>query len=120
MQTIFGMLESIELGALRTHWFARNISSTCNFSGSALWRLTKNIKPLVHGVVTRFSSGLQFRCGVGESESELAEQDICEGDCERRERFEVEPTAEPMQSLMICFGPRALKLLHPNTIDCIH
>ena len=41
------MPESIGLGALRTNWFARNVSSTCNSFGSALWGLTKDIKPVV-------------------------------------------------------------------------
>ena len=53
----------------------------------------------VHGVVTTFSSGLQFRCGVGECEFGLAELDIYEGECER-ERFKVEPTVAQMGILM--------------------
>ena len=38
-----------ELGpeALTTNLFGRNISSTCNSSGSAIWASAKNIKPLV-------------------------------------------------------------------------
>ena len=35
------------LEALTTNFTARNISSTCNSSGSALWASTMNIKPLV-------------------------------------------------------------------------
>ena len=35
------------LEAPRTDYLARNISSTCNSAGSALWASTKNIKPLI-------------------------------------------------------------------------
>jgi len=35
------------LEALATHYIRRNVSSTCNSSGSALWASAKNIKPLV-------------------------------------------------------------------------
>ena len=35
------------LDALTTSFIARNISSTCNSSGSAIWASAKNIKPLV-------------------------------------------------------------------------
>ena len=35
------------LEAPRTDYLASNISSTCNHAGSALWALTKNIKPLI-------------------------------------------------------------------------
>jgi len=35
------------LEALTTHYVCRNVSSTCNSSGSALWASAKNIKPLV-------------------------------------------------------------------------
>ena len=34
-------------GALTTNFIARNISSTCSSSGSAIWASAKNIKPLV-------------------------------------------------------------------------
>ena len=47
MQTIFGMSGALELDALTTNFIARNISSTCNSSGSAIWASAKNIKPLV-------------------------------------------------------------------------
>ena len=45
-------LSSVCLGALKTEVLttncdARNISSTCSSSGSALWASAKNIKPLV-------------------------------------------------------------------------
>jgi hypothetical protein len=33
--------------ALTSHFIGRNISSTCNSSGSALWASAKNIKPLI-------------------------------------------------------------------------
>jgi len=35
------------LEALKTNFVGRNVSSTCNSSGSALWASAKNIKPLV-------------------------------------------------------------------------
>jgi hypothetical protein len=35
------------LEALTTNFIGRNVSSTCNSSGSALWASAKNIKPLV-------------------------------------------------------------------------
>ena len=35
------------LEALTTNFVGRNVSSTCNSSGSALWASAKNIKPLV-------------------------------------------------------------------------
>ena len=35
------------LDALTTSFIARNVSSTCNSSGSAIWASAKNIKPLV-------------------------------------------------------------------------
>jgi len=35
------------LEALATNFVGRNISSTCNSSGTALWASAKNIKPLV-------------------------------------------------------------------------
>ena len=35
------------LEAPRTDYFGSNVSSTCNSAGSALWALTKNMKPLV-------------------------------------------------------------------------
>jgi len=35
------------LEVLMTNFVRRNVSSTCNSSGSALWALAKNIKPLV-------------------------------------------------------------------------
>jgi len=35
------------LEAPTTHYVRRNVSSTCNSSGSALWASAKNIKPLV-------------------------------------------------------------------------
>ena len=38
---------ALGLEALITNLIARNISSTCNFSGSAIWASAKNIKPLV-------------------------------------------------------------------------
>ena len=47
-------------------------------------------------MVIKLSSGVQFMCGVGECESGIAERDICEDHCERREQFEVKPTAEQM------------------------
>ena len=37
----------IGAGALTTNSIGRNISSTCNSSGSAVWASAKNIKPLV-------------------------------------------------------------------------
>ena len=47
MQTTFGMPGALGLDALTTSLIARNISSTCNSSGSAIWASAKNIKPLV-------------------------------------------------------------------------
>ena len=47
MQTTFGMSGALELDTLTTNLIARNISSTCNSSGSAIWASAKNIKPLV-------------------------------------------------------------------------
>ena len=47
MQTTFGMPEALGLDALTTSLIERNISSTCNSSGSAIWASAKNIKPLV-------------------------------------------------------------------------
>ena len=41
------MSGTLGLDALTTNLIARNISSTCNSSGSAIWALAKNIKPLV-------------------------------------------------------------------------
>ena len=38
---------ALGLDALTTSFIARNISSTCNSSGSAIWASAKNIKPLV-------------------------------------------------------------------------
>ena len=38
---------ALGLDTLTTSFFARNISSTCNSSGSAIWASAKNIKPLV-------------------------------------------------------------------------
>jgi hypothetical protein len=35
------------LEALTTNFIGRNVASTCNSSGSALWASAKNIKPLV-------------------------------------------------------------------------
>ena len=35
------------LEALRTDYLGSNVSSICNSAGSALWALTKNMKPLV-------------------------------------------------------------------------
>ena len=35
------------LEAPRTYYLGSNVSSTCNSVGSALWALTKNMKPLV-------------------------------------------------------------------------
>ena len=35
------------LEAPRTDYLGSNVSSTCNSTGSALWALTKNMKPLV-------------------------------------------------------------------------
>ena len=47
MQTIFGMPGAFRSEALTTKLIARNISSTCNSSGSEIWASAKNIKPLV-------------------------------------------------------------------------
>ena len=47
MQTTFGMPGALGLDALTTSFIARNISSTCNSCGSAIWASAKNIKPLV-------------------------------------------------------------------------
>ena len=41
------MLGGLGPEALTNHLFNRNISSTCNSSGSAIWASAKNIKPLV-------------------------------------------------------------------------
>jgi len=35
------------LETLTTNLMGRNVSSTCNSSGSTIWALAKNIKPLV-------------------------------------------------------------------------
>ena len=37
----------MRLEAPRTDYLGSNVSSTCNSAGSALWALTKNMKPLV-------------------------------------------------------------------------
>jgi len=37
----------MRLGVLMTNFIGRNVSNTCNSSGSALWASAKNIKPLV-------------------------------------------------------------------------
>ena len=37
----------MRLEAPRTEYLGSNVSSTCNSAGSALWALTKNMKPLV-------------------------------------------------------------------------
>ena len=47
MQITFGMPGVLGPDALTTNSIARNISSTCNSSGSVIWALAKNIKPLV-------------------------------------------------------------------------
>ena len=47
MQTTFGIPKGIGSRALTTYFIGRNISSTCNSSGSAIWASAKNIKPLV-------------------------------------------------------------------------
>ena len=47
MQTTCGTPGALGLDALTTSFIARNISSTCNSSGSAIWASAKNIKPLV-------------------------------------------------------------------------
>ena len=47
MQTIFGMTGALGPEALTTNVIGRNISSTCNSSGSTIWALAKDIKPLV-------------------------------------------------------------------------
>ena len=41
------MPEALEPEALMTNLIARNISNTCNSSGSVIWASAKNIKPLV-------------------------------------------------------------------------
>ena len=41
------MQEELEPEALTTNLIGRNVSSTCNSSGSAIWALAKNIRPLV-------------------------------------------------------------------------
>ena len=41
------MSGALRLDTLITSWIARNISSSCNSSGSAIWASAKNIKPLV-------------------------------------------------------------------------
>ena len=41
------MPRALGLDALTTSFISRNISSTCNCSGSAIWASAKNIKPLV-------------------------------------------------------------------------
>ena len=38
---------ALRLDALTTSFISRNISNTCNSSGSAIWASAKNIKPLV-------------------------------------------------------------------------
>ena len=47
MRTTFGMPGALGPEAVTTNLTGRNISSTCNSSGSAIWALAKNIKPLV-------------------------------------------------------------------------
>ena len=47
MQTTCGMPGALGLEALTTDSIGRNISSTCNSSGTVTWALVKNIKPLV-------------------------------------------------------------------------
>ena len=47
MQTTFGMPGGLGPEALTTNLIGRNLSSTCNSSGSAIWASAKNIKPIV-------------------------------------------------------------------------
>jgi hypothetical protein len=48
------------LGALTTNFVGRNISSTCNSVGSALWASAKNVKPLVDA--NFHTEGIEFAC----------------------------------------------------------
>ena len=43
----YGKGARMRLEAPRTEYLGSNVSSTCNSAGSALWALTKNMKPLV-------------------------------------------------------------------------
>ena len=58
MQTTFGIPMSTEMEDLTTNSDARNISSTCNSSGSTLWASAKNIKPLVDA--NRHTEAIEF------------------------------------------------------------
>ena len=47
MRTTFGLPGALGPEAVTTNLTGRNISSTCNSSGSAIWASAKDIKPLV-------------------------------------------------------------------------